>query len=494
MDYKSRKKVHDLRMDILNFFFNSKHYCEHLEIEAIDYIISTLYSFDITFANVREYLKNNDVINYSKFNYIYKQKDVLLSQVLDLKKEIVKKTCNNEYYIRNSHKLREYVVHYDDMNDIEIVKFGFEMIICYLERLEKLLEKYNIPKLKNFSIFVRNISDCYNDVCSSYCKNNKSRHEEEKDDDEDELEDEDYFEISSDEVKQNDTWVINRKFNYDDNKDIIDDAYINIFRDEEYKPQYEALIGVIISDFYEYYKSNEYLYIDDEDDDITELLCYIEENDTKTISEQFIDDPSWGEFILDSYIYYNINYSPIRKLKNRQKIRDMGMLGILKKHNKFIDDTLIDETLYNVDVLTLSEIIRVMNGCLYDEFDNMDNISNEELLFKYFTTNYIPKDMKDIIPVEIEDININLLKRLQLRFIISDIFSRELYKGNKNIDDLLDKNPDDLYNSIISNPDLLRMYIKDFVDEIDNYKNLDLSNEQKEKIMKFNKLSALDNI
>ena len=64
MDYKKKKKLLSLKNDILNNFYNSKLFNEHLEIETIDYIIATIYSFNIVFPGVSEYLKEEDERKY----------------------------------------------------------------------------------------------------------------------------------------------------------------------------------------------------------------------------------------------------------------------------------------------------------------------------------------------------------------------------------------------------------------------------------------------
>ena len=486
MDYKKKKKLLSLKNDILNNFYNSKLFNEHLEIETIDYIIATIYSFNIVFPGVSEYLKEEDERKYHKFNYIDKQRKKLLTAALELKKEIARTTCNNEYFLRNSHRLKKYEIVYGNEDDIKFIKNKFENILYLIKRLMKLLENYDIKGLEPFYMLIKRISNCYNVIYYSYHKRDKKTIK--QDDNINKL----IEEVIEYEPEEN-YWIINIELKFEDDIDIIDDIYIDIFGDEENKNESESLIGIIVSDFYEYYKSDKNLYIDDEYSDILDLLEYIEENSLETITNQFKNDPLWAYFILDSYIYYNMYYPPYKKLENRQKIKNMDKLDVLKKLNIFINDTLVDETLNNINILTLSDIIRISNGNLFDELDKIDDIPTEDLLLKYFTSNFTP-DMDNIIPIEIKDININTLKHLQLRFIISDIFSRELCNGNKTTNELLDKKPDELYNLIISNPVLLKKYLKQYIYEIDNYKSLELSKTQKEKIIRFNKLAALDDI
>ena len=61
------------------------------------------------------------------------------------------------------------------------------------------------------------------------------------------------------------------------------------------------------------------------------------------------------------------------------------------------------------------------------------------------------------------------LKKLQLRFIISDFFARKLSENNHNIEMLLKfGKPDGIYNTIISDRKTLKYILEDFSKNLDN--------------------------
>ena len=87
------------------------------------------------------------------------------------------------------------------------------------------------------------------------------------------------------------------------------------------------------------------------------------------------------------------------------------------------------------------------------------------------------------------------LKKLQLRFIISDFFARKLSENNHNIEMLLKfGKPDGIYNTIISDRKTLKYILEDFSKNLDNNEKIELNEKQQQKIIKFNALAAFDNL
>lgn len=490
MEYKLKRKVQNLRKLIFNEFYELKDSEEKSEIETIDSIISILMSFDISFPKLSDELYEVDEMSYYDFEEIIEKKGIILQQALDLKNEMIEKLFDNDERFRDTHK--DIVIDIsDELNTNFIVKVNSQIniVFSYTNILKELLSKYQDKKFLKLKPFVKSIQFIYDKFDDIYSYYEENKYLSDEDDDTNESTYEYDSEIEEETIELiNDYWENTGDFNYD--VSLIDDIYLSVFG--EINESQRLLIGIMLSDFYEYHKCNENMYTTDNDKDKLNILKYLEENSLENAIQYFLEQPTWAEYIMDSYIYYNLNFTSEEKLDNRINIKNMNKLDILKKYNKFINDTLIDETLYNTFITTIGDTIRSSNFSLLFEINSNTDLNLSDLLLKYFTSNFTPENMENVIPEELKGIDIKILKYLQLKFIISDFIAKELSKKNKYVDKLLESDGDKLYKSIVSNKECLKLFLKRFVEGIQDDDEINLDEEQKKKIKKINKYTAFD--
>lgn len=289
---------------------------------------------------------------------------------------------------------------------------------------------------------------------------------------------------------------INSQLNYD--YSLIENIYNILF--EEILDQQRVLIGVIVSDFYEYHKLNCDMYTKEDNEDILKTLNIIENSSYDDMICLFNQDYKLAFFMIDSFLYYNLNYTPKERLINRNVLKVKGMFDVLKTHNKFINDSLNDETIYNTFITTLPDLIRKATDSISLQFQIFIEYEDTcELLFKYFTTDYIPDDIFGIIPPELSNINIKQLKKLQLDFILSDFLTRELNRNKNNIYKVLEYTPKQIRNIFINNSNTLKSILKDYIENGDiddindiNENKINICKDDMQKIYKVNGLTRLD--
>lgn len=489
MDYKLRKKVHSLRKVIFKYYIDLINENKRNEFEIIESMLGILLNINILFPNVSDILHEIDETSYYEFEKLFEEKDDIYKLTFNLKKEIIEKFGYSEEFL-NSHKNQNYKNQYNkDIDLIKILHFNIRNLLLDCDILKYILSKYKDLRFENIEPLLKKLNNIYIEYEEIYANYLEPDIEDEYDDDsEDEYDDELEEDLEED---FDDKWKGICTFNYD--LSFIDDIYCYIF--DEINDEQRILIGIMISDFYEYHKCNEEMYTRPDNDDILDTLDFIEETEPDEIIKYFLGQPTWQDFILDTYIYYNTNFTDRQKLSNRIHIKNIGKLHILKNNNKFIDDTLKDESLNNKFIISYGELIRLLNESIFYSIDSIDNSQTDELLLKYFTSDFFPYVAINHIPKELKEMSIKDLKKLQLRFIISDFFARKLSENNHNIEMLLKfGKPDGIYNTIISDRKTLKHILEDFSKNLDNNEKIELNEKQQQKIIKFNALAAFDNL
>lgn len=492
MEYKLKNKVQYLRKITFNQFNNIIDSDNHCEIEMIDSILSVLSSFNETFPRVSDILQDEYEMGYYDFEEIYNKKDIIFNLALSLKKEIIEKLEYNEKFL-NSHEDIKYS--FDDNDDISLLRILYsqtKILLSNCDILGNLLSKHGNLKFYHFTPLLKelnNLYSTYSDIYADYEEFTNDFNDDESSYIDDNLDELNNLDDDTTEEDFYDKWKDICTFNYD--IALIDDIYCCLF--DNINDEQRLLIGIMVSDFYEYHKCNEKMYTKPDNLDIIDSISYIENHTYEEIIQYFLRQPTWSGFIIDTYIYYNTNFTSEEKLANRNSIKSIGKLNILKNNNKFMNDTLKDETLYNTFITSINELIRSLNYSVFYKIDSIDNSHKDELFFRYFTSDFIPNGIDDDIPEDLKDIDIKILKRLQLRFIISDFFARKLSDNNSDIEVLLKfSKPDGLYNAIVTDEYRLKHILKKFGDDLQKDDEVNLNEEQRQKIIKFNALSALD--
>lgn len=514
MDFELEKNVLHLRKLALERIIDIKNETnndERSEIVVIDEIISTLTYFDELFTKAEEEIQGINEMAYYDFLEAINKKDEMLRLALNLKSEIIKERFDNDSRFANSHEQIIKELEGIDEKEEEYALKLKQKIACLLSNIHLLKDRFNedeknkLSSLNPLIVLIQklnlNYSEIYDDIYETEDCNYDYYDDENNDNNTygtTEYDPESYN-LDDDEI-EDDIFEINSAFNYDEIS--IEDIYDNLFG--EIFDEQRVLIGIMISDFYEYHKCNEEMYSKDYNEDILLILDIIEQESYDDIINFFLQQYEFALFIIDSYVYYNLNFKREEKLINRQKIKEIGKLDILKKHNKFINDTLTDTTLDNIFITPIGDLIRRFTSSLY--INLLINSNSEkscvELLYEYFTTDYVPNDISILIPQGLKDddnntaIDIKLLKKLQLDFMLSDFLIRGINQNDNNVISLLSYSAKHLHDMFISNRNMLKFLINDYIEISDNEDEIkeeeNLSDNDKQKIYKINKLTILD--
>lgn len=507
MDFKLKMNVLNLKRLALKEVIKAKNEDNDSIIKYIDEIIGTLAYFEELFGKVEEEIKELDEMIYYEFSKIIDKREDLLHLALTLKIDILKDVYDNNERFKYTHKdvIKELMDIENDVQECTLeLKQKISILSSNVHDLKDLLKKEDIKEYKSLDELIFSIQKLYEDYKTIYDDIYEVQHCDYDYNDEDEDEngnygvteyDPDTYDVSLNEFDTN-SFEINSPLNYD--YSLIDYIYDILF-DEIFDEQ-RILIGVIAADFYEYHKLNCDMYTKEDNGDILEVIDIIENSSYDDMVCLFNQDYKLAFFMIDSFLYYNLNYTPEERLANRKVLKDKGKLNVLKTHNKFIDDTLNDETIYNTFITTLPDLIRESTDSIILQFQIFIEYEDTcELLFKYFTTDFIPDDIFGIIPKQLSSINIKELKKLQLNFILSDYLTKELNRNNNNIYKVLECSPKQIRDIFVNNRNTLKSILKDYIKngDIDNInainKNkINICKDDRQKIYKINALTRLD--
>lgn len=498
MNYSLQKEVLNLRKNLFDSFFkmqkDDEEFLKEDKLVSIDSIIAILSTYDLTIDKVEEEIKEKDEMTYYELEELTKIKNKSIKLAYKVKKEII----NKFYDSKHENSEQDIAIDLDDEEYFDMkytvhLRGKIATISKECNNLVNILknEGYTSESLEQLSLSIEELynkmEDIYGDIEIAYKYGNQFLEDDFIDDEE--YSDEDFSDDYEENIDDfNDEWKNTSVFNYD--IQTIDLIYIELFG--EIQEQQKVLIGLMLSDYYEYHKVDKlFEFKEEKNKDVIDTLNFIETSTIEENIQRFVEEPIWADYIIDSYIYYNVNNTPNDKLMNRMAISEIKELDTLKKYNPYINDSLKDETLYNMFITPISNLIRTTTYNLSIDLEVMSRESIDLLLVKYFTTPFLPYS-DDYIPEQLKKTKIKDLKKLQLKFIISDFLKRNMRENDEYINHLLTLDEETLYEFVKNNKLLLHGIIKEYINEMTNEKDLNLSNSERQKIYKINKLTLLD--
>ena len=497
MKYDLKKKVLDLRKNLFEEFFEMQQEDEEMltddKMVSIDSIIALLSTYNYSIDKVEDEIKERDEMSYYELEDLTDTNEKALTIARKLKKEILK----NFFELKKGTNVSDIAIDLDDEKEYDLkytsrLRGKIITLTTECSNLKKLLEKENF-KSETLTDLSLKIEEMYRIIDDIY--NNVNMYDEIYNDEyeygniNDEIEDDYYDEYTDDEILELDEeWKNTSMFNYDISS--IDSIYVSIFG--EINDPERLLICLMIADFYEYHKVNKlFEFKEEENPDVIETIDFIENSSKDDNIQRFLCEPIWAEYIIDSYIYYNVNSTPSDKLVNRMAISELNKLDVLKTYNPYINETLKDETLYNLFITPINNLIRTATYNLTIELEVNEKESTEKLLTKYFITDFLPNN-DDYIPEQLKKAKIKDLKKLQLKFIISDFIKRNMHENDEFIKKILSMDENTIYKYITNNKQILNGILKEYLNTMTNEEEIELNKQDKQKILSINKLTILD--